>query len=444
MSYKIVIADDEPLVLIGLGSLLDYKAEGFEIIGQARNGAILQDTIEKLHPDIVITDIKMPIKSGLEVMKAVKDSVNPPVFILLTSFEEFAFVKEALSLGAVDYLVKLELTKENLLAALTKAKEKVDSLKKASVNTKENTVKNLLKERFFIRQFFLLGDNSTPLSEQISNLGLDLDYSSFAVCYIEFPEILEMNNKDRAISMYSYASSMVEETLSRYMQAYTTRLDLGHIAITLCFEKNKESGYRSFALSALKAVKDNINSFFSQSLLISVGPLVGSIRLLSESFSKAQGIAERANVQNPIIFFDYAECRNEKEEIILDFSTYHEKLKKAFSELDSNALMEGIKDITEAMNNSNLSRERAIDITSNILYMVMTLIPDGEKMVEDIFPLQKGGYHILYQLRNTAECITWLNQLAEGITKALTDRKQDYRIKVINKKKSYAEEKNWA
>ena len=57
MSYKVIIADDEPLVLIGLQDLIDWSEEGFEIIAEARNGRELGEEIMKNQPDLVITDI---------------------------------------------------------------------------------------------------------------------------------------------------------------------------------------------------------------------------------------------------------------------------------------------------------------------------------------------------------------------------------------------------
>lgn len=441
MSYRVVIADDEPLVLVGLSSMLDYEAEGFVIQAQARNGEQLENLIDELHPDIVITDIKMPVKTGLEVMRSQKEKANKPAFILLTSFEEFSLVKEAIGLDAVDYLVKLELTAENLREALKKAGKRADENKKRSTSIlNDNTAKGLLQERFFIRQFFMLGDNATPLPEQISNLGLNLSYPFFCVCCIEFPTIISSKDKEKAISLYSSASVMVEETISRYMNAYTTRLDLGHIALTLCFEEKAEQGYRSFALSALKAARENLEAFFSLPCFISVGPLVNNIRLLSESFSKAQSIAEKAGEANPIIFHDHIEYQSGKEEAKLDFSQYRQRLKKAFEELDPIALKEGLLSITEAMESNKINRDRAIDITSNILYMVRTLLPDGEAMVDEIFPPESGGYHILYQLRNVSECVSWILRLADGLSKQLSERKQDYRMQVITRIQSYIKE----
>lgn len=69
---KLLIADDEALVCIGLQSMLKWEQYNIEIVGIAHNGAQEEEMIDTLRPDIVISDIKMPIKSGLEVANAVR------------------------------------------------------------------------------------------------------------------------------------------------------------------------------------------------------------------------------------------------------------------------------------------------------------------------------------------------------------------------------------
>jgi len=64
---KLLIADDEPLVCVGLRSMLKWEELGIEVIGTARNGRQAAEMIEKLSPEIVITDIKMPLMTGLEL-----------------------------------------------------------------------------------------------------------------------------------------------------------------------------------------------------------------------------------------------------------------------------------------------------------------------------------------------------------------------------------------
>ena len=105
----ILLVDDEPLVLVGIQSMLKWEDYDAEIIGTARNGTQALEFIDHQMPDLVITDIKMPVMDGLQLMSAVREKYGrPPLFILLTSYEEYQYVKAAINQQAVDYLVKLD------------------------------------------------------------------------------------------------------------------------------------------------------------------------------------------------------------------------------------------------------------------------------------------------------------------------------------------------
>ena len=442
MSYSIIIADDEPLVLVGLQSMLDYSSLDCEIVAQARNGSQLEEAIEKYNPDIVITDIRMPIKTGLDVLKEAKEKNRDCEFILLTSYEEFEYVKSAISLDAVEYLVKLELSVDTLKAAIEKAKKRIESKRGKSSSSSFKDSKQIFRDRFFIRQFFQLGENETPLAQQIKNLGLELDDAAFTVSYITFPSVLEMEDKDKAISLCYSASALFQETVSRYIHCYTTVLDLGHAAITLCYEEAMVAGYRSHAYTALKTARESVESFFSLDSYISTGTIVNDIRLLSESFMKARALANKTGENNPIIFADHTQYKDTNEEKVLESSNYKEELKKAFSEVDAHTLEDVLSDIAKTLREKEVSRLSAISISSDVLYMVMTLLPDGEWMLDEIFPPSSpsAGYRILYQLRSASECAAWLDKLKEGVVKILSERKQDYRLQAISKIQSYINE----
>ena len=87
--HRLLIVDDEPLVQIGLKSMLARDFPDVEVLGTASNGAEGLELIRKLQPEIVIADIKMPRMSGLELLKESRRIFGPvPVFIILTAYEE--------------------------------------------------------------------------------------------------------------------------------------------------------------------------------------------------------------------------------------------------------------------------------------------------------------------------------------------------------------------
>ncbi len=447
MKYTVIIADDEPLVLVGLQSLINWESENLEIIHQARNGRMLYDAIVSYEPDIVITDIKMPVMDGLKVMEKIHAEMDDgPYFILLTSFEEFDLVKKAIRLDAIDYLVKIEQNSENLLNALRKAKEKIDEkrLSKYSDKPKKDARAHgieMLQDKFFIRQFFNLSNHAGPMENQIADLDLDLAYDHFAVSYVCFPSIFSMGNTEKAISLYYSTLHLFKETISRYARGYVTSLDLGHFAITFCFDRSKKSGYRNLLFTALRAARESAKNFFSLDTLVSVGPPVDDIRLLSETFYKARILAERTTENDPIVFYEHRQNIGFTGKT-LDQEKYRMRLKKAFEEMGLEELDGVLSDIAKEMDDENLSLVNALDAASSILYMAMSLLPDGQNMIEEIFSSNPLGtnYRILYHARNSHECAMWLVTLKDGIKEKIQEKRQDYRKITITKIQNYIKE----
>ena len=122
---KVVIVDDESLVRLGLRAMLRWEELGYEIVGEASNGQQGLDLIIESEPDIVITDIKMPVLDGLEMMRLASEAGRRPKFIVLSGYDEFQLVKRAMKQGAEEYLIKLDLEPKTLIDALAAAREEV-------------------------------------------------------------------------------------------------------------------------------------------------------------------------------------------------------------------------------------------------------------------------------------------------------------------------------
>ena len=113
---RVVIADDEPLALRRLQIALDTMPD-VEIVGVADDGKQALDLIDRLSPDIVLVDIRMPEMSGLELVDAL-DHPSPPAVIFITAYDSFAV--EAFREGAIDYLLK-PLDEDRLRIAIERA-----------------------------------------------------------------------------------------------------------------------------------------------------------------------------------------------------------------------------------------------------------------------------------------------------------------------------------
>lgn len=118
---KLFIADDEPEVIEGISTLVDWRGNGIEIIGFATNGEEALEKIRELCPDIVLIDIKMPKLDGLQVIENAKKEGYIFESVILSGYDDFYFAQKALELRSLNYLLKPCRPKE-VLDAVLKAK----------------------------------------------------------------------------------------------------------------------------------------------------------------------------------------------------------------------------------------------------------------------------------------------------------------------------------
>ncbi|AFH63996.1 response regulator transcription factor [Paenibacillus caseinilyticus] len=124
--WTLLLVEDEPYVRETIKSTVDWSSAGFRLVGEAEDGAEALELIGRLRPDLVICDIVMPVMDGIEVLEKAKAAYPESRFIMLTCMNEFEYARSALEHGASGYLLKLSLSPEALLGALSKAAKELE------------------------------------------------------------------------------------------------------------------------------------------------------------------------------------------------------------------------------------------------------------------------------------------------------------------------------
>lgn len=123
--WKILIVEDETHIRNSLRHGINWNELGFEVIGEAGNGARALDFMKNEVPDLVICDILMPVMDGIELLKNAKEKGYSSEFLMLTCMNEFEYARLALHYGAFDYLLKLSMEIETLQKILIKVDEQL-------------------------------------------------------------------------------------------------------------------------------------------------------------------------------------------------------------------------------------------------------------------------------------------------------------------------------
>lgn len=104
--YKIMIVDDEPAIILSTRTSISKITSGFEIIEEAYNGQEALEKIPLCHPDIILADIKMPVMDGIALVKKINELYPDIYTVIISGYDDFVYVKEALKSGAIEYLLK--------------------------------------------------------------------------------------------------------------------------------------------------------------------------------------------------------------------------------------------------------------------------------------------------------------------------------------------------
>ena len=120
----VMLIEDEFLVRIGLKTCIDWAASGYEVVAEAEDGESALEFYKLKRPQLILTDIRLPHKSGMEVMREIREQDKAVRFIIISAFDDFKIAQEAISLGVEGYFVKGDLDTDELVAMLERIKEK--------------------------------------------------------------------------------------------------------------------------------------------------------------------------------------------------------------------------------------------------------------------------------------------------------------------------------
>lgn len=164
---RILIVEDEYITRTFLTSIINWEEYDMTLVGVAKDGIEALEIIKKDNIDIVITDLKMPKMDGNELIKELKNKKFDGKIIVLSNYNDFDLVKEAMKNGAFEYLLKVTISKDELLNVIYKAKEE---LKQNNKIIKEYDIEEISNEKLKVNNFldkYLKGDKKASIEKNL-------------------------------------------------------------------------------------------------------------------------------------------------------------------------------------------------------------------------------------------------------------------------------------
>lgn len=258
--YKVYLLDDEPYILEGLKYIVPWQEYGFKIVGSSSNGKDGFDNIITQNIDLIITDIMMPNMTGLELISKLKKEKYNTNFLVLSAFQEFKYVKEAINMGAENYLLKPIDTEElsnNLKSIYQKIKKKEEQI----------IDKNIVKNNLLLK---LITEN---YDENIINElnRLNIKFNDYRYCIIN----IEVNDESYNIEDITFKNKSILHVKNK-----------SNIYLIID-EHNLDD-----TIMELIELKNYMINKSGPILYISIGSLVNNIREINNSFKASMEVNE--------------------------------------------------------------------------------------------------------------------------------------------------------
>ncbi|MHC1770559.1 MAG: response regulator [Flexilinea sp.] len=388
---SLVIVDDERNIIELVKNLIDPEMVDVSITGEAENGLAAYDLIIEKKPDVVITDIRMPGLTGIELIQKVHQQGLSVSFIVISGYREFDYAQTALKFGVADYLLKpIKKSELNQLLARLDNKKDDEIVHLNKVHTMEKKLAmstNLLRKNAL---WDLLSCESGRI-KSCSDIMVKKDYfncnpGSFLIGIIKLDSLNQEDEIEFSLATTEAIVGKFARSLSTdcYDVEYVCKESTGYLYLHFGEEHKSLDEKREY----LKEMIHNDSykyDFFN--ITIGFGKTVQSVDELSVSYLTAiRAIRIRIDEGlGTIILYDRLEDKYKKPEVDL-LNTEKQKISRYIENLDSGAIRETIHDIFLRVHNSCNNAYLFYGLSCEILLQVYNLLAENMKDCEILSP----------------------------------------------------------
>lgn len=282
---KVFLVEDEFVVREGIKNNIDWSGHGYDFCGEAGDGEVAYSMIQKLKPDIVITDIKMPFMDGITLSRMIKSEFPWIEIIILTGYEDFQFAREAIKIGVSCYLLKPvngESIMKEVDALSEKIREKKAEREAAKRYEEEMRERTELDKRDFFNTLIKGGKNTTELFAESKKLSIDITALRYNVV------LLKIWSDKHDIGEYSNSVLRVEDGVRRIADENGALFfDFTVEGTALLFKGDDDNDIKKKIDRAIENMKELFSGYKHIRYFGAIGQTVGRVTEIHTSFDWA-------------------------------------------------------------------------------------------------------------------------------------------------------------
>lgn len=317
---KMIIADDEQIILDGLRESIDWASFEIDIVGAASNGIEAVEMAKRRCADIVVTDIKMPGLSGLELVRELRKHQPEVKFILISAYEDFDFAQKAISLGVLSYITK-PLKKQRIIEEVLKARDMILEERRVRENNRryeELYLSNLPALREHYHNNLIMGKSrlTGDYKKQFGAYGIDMEDNDIGVFVFRIDNMEDTSEEffEKSVQiLHLRIGVMVEELLPACYKRTVFQSYNNEVVAIYNASPDRAATIKDITLTA-ENIKNTVKRELSISVSAGVGRIYPSLRQAALSYQEAVKALNYRLVygNNAVMYIDNVEMKEMK------------------------------------------------------------------------------------------------------------------------------------
>ena len=219
--YRLIIADDEKLILDGLTTCVDWDKLGFEIIATCSDGEQVIDYLDSVPVDVVLTDIRLGYVTGIDIAKYIKEAHLPCKVVFISAYKEFEYALQGIQYGVEDYILKPTKVSD-LEQTFCKVKQRLDGQNQNTqqheeLNNRWKEIRPVLEETLFSNLIMGAIKDKESIEQRMRIIHPEIDTFS-CPCFLSCLEI--ENYHDFLVAQNNYSAAQFNEAVYEFIHAF--------------------------------------------------------------------------------------------------------------------------------------------------------------------------------------------------------------------------------
>lgn len=432
-TFSIILADDEQNILYGMQKGINWEELGFIVAGTAQNGKEVLEMMDDLHPDLVISDIKMPFMDGLELAKTIHENYMNTKVILFSGWDDFEYARLAISYGVSEYLMKPidydEMKKLLVNMHQTLEEEYNEKLNWTRLEYAYLKSLPLLRQQFFT-QLVLGTMELDECHQQIKNLGLELDNKQYCIIAVKIQKV-DHNDVFSALSI----KETLKEALDKISKVYEFGIGDKEIFL-LTGDKKHEIGKISRSIQEASIM---ITRIFGVHISCGMSENTNQLEDIPTIYTQAKDALEY-NLVVPDESYTYYNDLMLQEEVETDWNTTVEQIGKTITYCDTEELKEQVDDLVNVLHQAHYNLNEYQMVIMEISFIFARLYKKYHIVSNSEFEGSKKMAVTILSLTSGEELDQWLLDYCQLIRLLVQKKRVDNNVILVDNAKKIVEE----